>query len=356
VDISLNALKVIDSTGLVLFVGSVGLISGPGFFKNLKSNFRDYLSVGLVITAVGFLTTVACFYIGRGAESSNQEFAAALSGIMSGALTNAPAFSSAKATAATVAAASGSVVAAADIEAIVTVGYGIAYIFGVVGVVLFVQIVPSINKANMEEERALISVAKDDGRTVAKKRYFEVDPQGLFAFAFVLVAGILVGTFRIPLTPAGYSGVTFSLSSTGGVLLVGLVVGHFGHIGPVSVNLTPGTLRSFRELGLVLFLVGSGVSGGMKFAQYFKLVYFFYGIAITLLPMVVGYLFARYVLKMRLLNNLGSIAGGMTSTPALASLIGVSGTEDVASAYAATYPIALIGVVITSQFLILLLS
>ncbi|MBO6237924.1 MAG: hypothetical protein J6N50_03945, partial [Bacteroidales bacterium] len=217
VDISLNALKVIDSTGLVLFVGSVGLISGPGFFKNLKSNFRDYLSVGLVITAVGFLTTVACFYIGRGAESSNQEFAAALSGIMSGALTNAPAFSSAKATAATVAAASGSVVAAADIEAIVTVGYGIAYIFGVVGVVLFVQIVPSINKANMEEERALISVAKDDGRTVAKKRYFEVDPQGLFAFAFVLVAGILVGTFRIPLTPAGYSGVTFSLSSTGGV-------------------------------------------------------------------------------------------------------------------------------------------
>ena len=137
---------------------------------------------------------------------------------------------------------------------------------------------------------------------------------------------------------------------------MGLVVGHFGHIGPVSVNLTPGTLRSFRELGLVLFLVGSGVSGGMKFAQYFKLVYFFYGIAITLLPMVVGYLFARYVLKMRLLNNLGSIAGGMTSTPALASLIGVSGTEDVASAYAATYPIALIGVVITSQFLILLLS
>ena len=46
----------------------------------------------------------------------------------------------------------------------------------------------------------------------------------------------------------------------------------------------------------------------------------------------------------------------MTSTPALGTLIATSGTDDVATAYAATYPIALIGVVICSQFLILLLS
>ena len=36
VDISMNALKVIDTTGLVLFVGAVGLIAGPNFFKNFK--------------------------------------------------------------------------------------------------------------------------------------------------------------------------------------------------------------------------------------------------------------------------------------------------------------------------------
>ena len=46
----------------------------------------------------------------------------------------------------------------------------------------------------------------------------------------------------------------------------------------------------------------------------------------------------------------------MTSTPALGSLIAVAGTDDVASAYTATYPIALFGLVISSQFLILLLS
>ena len=48
----------------------------------------------------------------------------------------------------------------------------------------------------------------------------------------------------------------------------------------------------------------------MRFAAYFKWVYFFYGIVITVVPMVVGYLFSKYVLKLSLLNNLGSIAGG----------------------------------------------
>jgi putative transport protein len=73
-----------------------------------------------------------------------------------------------------------------------------------------------------------------------------------------------------------------------------------------------------------------------------------------LFPLVIGFVFAKYVLKLSLLNNLGSITGGMTSTPALGTLIKVSKTEDVAAAYAATYPIALISVVLVSQFLIIL--
>ena len=46
----------------------------------------------------------------------------------------------------------------------------------------------------------------------------------------------------------------------------------------------------------------------------------------------------------------------MTSTPALGTLIGVSGTDEVASAYAATYPIALLAVVLVSQFLMVILG
>ena len=95
-----------------------------------------------------------------------------------------------------------------------------------------------------------------------------------------------------------------------------------------------------------------GVSGGMSFVRYFKPIYFVYGIFMTLLPMVVGYIVAKHVLKMNLLNILGSITAGMTSTPALGTLIHVAGTSNVASAYAATYPIALIDVVLVSQLLV----
>ena len=73
----------------------------------------------------------------------------------------------------------------------------------------------------------------------------------------------------------------------------------------------------------------------------------------TILPMIIGFMVAKNVLKLPLLNNLGSITGGMTSTPALGTLINMAGTEDIASAYAATYPIALIAVVLASQLIII---
>jgi putative transport protein len=112
----------------------------------------------------------------------------------------------------------------------------------------------------------------------------------------------------------------------------------------------------FRELGLVLFLVGAGIPGGAEFVANFDAMYFVYGVVMTIVPLILGYLFARYVLKLSLLNNLGSITGGMTSTPALGTLIGVAKTEDVASAYAATYPFSLVLIVIASQLIILFCS
>jgi putative transport protein len=70
--------------------------------------------------------------------------------------------------------------------------------------------------------------------------------------------------------------------------------------------------------------------------------------------MVVGYFLGKYVLKLPLLNSLGSITGGMTSTPALGSLISTAGTDDVASAYAATYPLALVLIVVASNLMIVI--
>ena len=85
----------------------------------------------------------------------------------------------------------------------------------------------------------------------------------------------------------------------------------------------------------MLFLIGAGVPGGAGFLpvlQSHGAVLFLYGALLTAAPMICGYFFAARVLKMRLLNSLGAITGGMTSTPALGTLIRVAGTGDVAAA------------------------
>jgi len=343
VDISSNALKIVETVGLIFFVTAVGFIAGPTFFKDLKKNFKSYILLGLVIILSGGLTCVACYFIGKGAESNPKEFVAMLAGLLSGALTSTPAFSAAKAT------------VDPAFEAAVTVGYGIAYLFGVVGVVLFVQLIPKITRADMDAERAKLVVAETSKKTEYKGKLFDMDSFGIMAFALAAVIGIFVGAIKIPLSGQGLSGTTFSLTTTGGALITALVFGHFGHIGPVSLKVEKRVLEIFRELGLLLFLIGAGIAGGSKFIQYFQPIYFVYGVALTIIPMIIGYIFAVYVLKFSLFNALGSITGGMTSTPALGTLINVSKCDNIASAYAATYPIALISVVLVTQLIIILL-
>ncbi len=341
-----QGLTIIEALGLILFVTSVGFIAGPKFFGNFKKNFKSYVLLGFIIILAGGLSAVLCIYAGEifgyGATIESQDgFVAMIVGLLSGSLTSTPAFSAAKAT------------VAPQFTGLVSVGHGIAYIFGVVGVVLFVQIIPKLTKANMDEERAKLVIKTEEGKkTIAK--LFEIDHMGIAGFALAAVIGTIVGQIKIPLSSQGLSGTCFSLTTTGGCLLTSLVLGHFGKIGKIKIMPNDTTLKLFRELGLVLFLVGAGIPGGAEFVANFDPMYFVYGIIMTIFPLIVGYLFAKYVLKLSLLNNLGSICGGMTSTPALGTLINVAGTEDVASAYAATYPIALIAVVLVSQFIIIL--
>ena len=332
-----KALEIIESLGLILFVTSVGFIAGPKFFGNMKKNFKSYILLGVIIIVAGGISAIACIYLGRAlGETNYAEFTAMIVGLLSGSLTSTPAFSAAKDT-----------VAAEYVNA-VAVGHGIAYLFGVVGVVLFVQLIPKLTKANMDEERAkLVQVSEGEEKKYTGK-LIELDGFGFAAFSLAAIVGIFVGMIKF--------GPTFSLTTTGGCLLVALVFGHFGRIGKISLMPQESTLKVFRELGLMLFLVGAGIPGGAEFVAMFDIMYFVYGVIMTIVPLVIGFLFAKYVLKLSLLNNLGSITGGMTSTPALGTLIGTAGTEDVAAAYAATYPIALIAVVLVSQFLIIFFS
>ena len=505
IDISSNGLKILENIGLILFIGSVGFISGPNFFTSLKKNFKSYLLVGLLVILTSTLMCVVIFYSAKESEKNVEEFSVMMVGIFSGALTSTPAFSAAKAS------------AEGEYESAVTVGYGLAYIFGVIGVVLFVQIVPKILKVDMDIERELIldreykitkrvgtdrtdqtertkisrsisgDIQKTDKIIITKsekndtleniekeikhdnkkskfflevsvkndkkgkekpvqtrndkkennefdtksnafnseptikfsqnseivrdkknenevenyvieeekenednineekenednnneekenednsneekeisedknkpEKLFVLDKYGFCVFGFGALIGIFVGAIRIPLSKEGFKGSAFSLTTTGGVLLTCLILGHIGKIKKLSLKVDKKVLENLRELGLILFLLGSGIAGGTKFIEYFKVIYFFYGILITLIPLIIGFFFNKYVLKLCLLNNLGSLTGAMTSTPALGTLINVSKTDNIGNPYAATYPISLISVVLSAQFMVLLMK
>lgn len=317
----------ISNIGTALFVTAVGLIAGPKFFRTLNKNSLAYILNGLLIIVIGGITAWLFLLFDKNLSKEM------VVGLLTGGLTSTPGLSSAK--------------EVAQNQDAVVAGYGIAYLFGVLGVVLFVQIVPRILKVDMEKEREAYVAVNAVQIPEVKPGLVKLDPYGFFPFFIAIALGSIIGSFHIP-------GINFSLGTSGGTLVAGLIIGHFGRIGKIDCRVTKDALNFFRELGLVLFLIGAGVPGGINFIEHVKLTYFIYGAVMTVVPMVAGFLVAKYVFKLSIFNNLGSITGGMTSTPALGTLISTTGTDEVASAYAATYPIALVSVVLLSKLIILL--
>jgi putative transport protein len=120
----------IGTLGLVLFVYCVGIGAGGRFFASVAREGATLAKLALVIVATGGAITWA----GAKLMDLPADLAA---GIFAGALTSTPAL--AAATEGLKDGASG-----------VSIGYGIAYPFGVIGVVLFVQLLPRLLKHDLE--------------------------------------------------------------------------------------------------------------------------------------------------------------------------------------------------------------
>ena len=233
---------IVGQIGLVLFLSCVGLVAGPMFVKNLKSNILAFIltSISVVISAGVLIAIVVKFF--------DISLPLAL-GLSAGALTSTASL-------------------AATIEAtgssIASVGYGITYIFGVVGVILFVQILPKIMKVNIEDENAkLVSKDEDKSSTSLVKNLINIDASGIFVISLAVVIGVLIGSISIPLGP----NIKFSLGNSGGSLIAGLILGHFGHIGKISLKAPKTTLNPIRDLGISLFLIQNGAKAGTGFVE-----------------------------------------------------------------------------------------
>lgn len=323
----------LQTTGLVLFIASVGLSAGGTFIENLRRHGISYLLLCLFAAVSGSLLCAAVIRL-AGVETP------VAMGLMCGAYTTSPGFASAK----EAFAGSGSAVA------MVAAGYGVMYPVGTLGKVLFVQLVPKLLGADMDRERELIRMPEPAAEQTRAKSLLCMDAMGFFPLALAIGLGILVGGITVPLPLIG----GFSLGNAGGPLLVGLLLGHFGRIGPVSMAVDKRIVDPVKEIGLILFFTAAGAEGGRQLVEIlmeygFSLL--LYGLALLMIPMVLTVVVARLWFRLPLLNSLASMTGSMTCSASLASLIQTAGTNDVVSTYAATYPIALVNMVLVMQLL-----
>ena len=325
----------IKDLGLVFFVGSVGFIAGPVFFRGFKKQAGHYLLIAVLIIGTGTITTVAAIYLLKLPTVLGL-------GIMCGALTSTPGL--------------GSAIEATGSD-LASVGYGVAYPFGVVGSVLFVQLVPVLGKFDIKEESRKLTekYTSVNNAAVYEKPLKILNGSDFMFFSLAMVLGYIIANITIPL-PGGSS---FSLGVSGGPLLAGLIFGHIGHIGDISITIPKKTLEIFRELGLMLFLMGAGTGAGKGFVSIvgeYGVKLFIMGLVITLSAVSVGFFAANKLFKLSLFDSLGCVCGGKTSTPSLGALINVAQNDNVIASYAATYPISLICVVLVCRFIAIVLG
>ncbi len=181
-----------------------------------------------------------------------------------------------------------------------------------------------------------------------------LDETDLISLSVGILLGIALGSLPIPLP----GGARITLGLAGGPLLTALFLGHFGGVGKLKGHLPRPARLVLTEIGLSLFLAQAGVAAGGRFLgvlQEFGPSLLAMAAAVAVVPLTTGYLFASRVLKLDLLQLLGGICGGMTSTPGMGAITEKTESEIPAVSYAASYPVALIMVTVATQLLITLL-
>lgn len=127
--------------GLILFVYSVGLQVGPGFWSSLKKNAAANNGLALAIVTTGVLLTVILYKISGNSIS-------VMAGVMSGAVTNTPGLAAAQA-------------AVTDLQAtvsdksMITLAYAVTYPLGVFGIIGSLLLLKRIFKIKINKEQEL---------------------------------------------------------------------------------------------------------------------------------------------------------------------------------------------------------
>ncbi|QXM06596.1 hypothetical protein [Crassaminicella indica] len=360
---------------LILFVAAVGLLAAKDMGVVLKKYGVKFVILGFLITFLGASATYGMTLLSS--EASPYE----VSGVYTGALTSSPGLAAAietarghstewvgkyealdkneKARFLKLLDSSGKLTPentpvltdeqkeqfVRNAEAGIGVGHAIGYPFGVLIVIIAVNFFPKIFGIDVEKEQEEFRTEMKEARSAAGGKQIQETSFDLIAFSIACFFGYTIGKIKIFLGPLGY----FSLGSTGGVLIGSLILGHIGKIGFINFRMNSKILGVVRQLSLAFFLAIVGLRYGFKVfdalmgtGTYLALV----SLVVGIVAMLIGFFIGRYIFKINWIMLSGAICGGMTSTPGLGAAVDAIGSDDPAAGYGATYPFALLGMVI----------
>ncbi len=144
--------------GLVLFIFTIGIQAGPGFFESFKKEGRKlaaFATILIVLAAVIMLAIIFLFKIDKNIAI----------GLLAGALTSTPGLA-----------------AAIDITGspLASIGYGVAYPVGVIGVILFIRFMPKMLETSVKKAEEEYQSKIDDQFPEITSRNFIVENESVF--------------------------------------------------------------------------------------------------------------------------------------------------------------------------------
>ena len=166
--------------------------------------------------------------------------------------------------------------------------------------------------------------------------------------------GILLGSL-----PIAFPGMPtpLKLGLAGGPLVVAILIGRFGHKLHLVTYTTMSANLMLREIGIVLFLASVGIEAGEHFVQTVVegsgLLYVGYGFLITVIPLLIIGMIARFYCKVNYFTLMGLIAGSNTDPPALAYANQTSGNDAPAVGYSTVYPLTMFLRILAGQMILL---
>lgn len=184
----------------------------------------------------------------------------------------------------------------------------------------------------------------------------ELNATHFIPFFVGIVLGIALGTL-----PIAFPGLPqpVRLGLAGGPLIVALVLGRIGRIGPHVWHMPANTNLAFREFGIALFFAAVGLSAGGSFFQTVfsstGIYWLLAGLSVTVLPLLIIGVLGRVLLKLNFIELSGLLAGSMTDPPALAFACNVAGSDSPTVSYATVYPLTTLLRILAAQILAILL-